>query len=90
MTVPGGGGYSFIGNSITTSFRVCTIGDGHLNRERDNGFVEIVLANCGCVHDCLVNLTEDQFECLCPNNTMLAPDLSDCFVGELCYNLRKF
>ena len=83
VTIPGEGGYSFIGNSITTSFRVYTIDEGRLNREDDDGFVEIILANCGCVHRCLVNSTEDTFECLCPNNTMLAPDLSDCFAGEL-------
>ena len=83
VTIPGEGGYSFIGNSITTSFRVDIIHTGLLNREDDDGFVEIVLANCGCVHTCLVNSTEDTFECLCPNNTTLAPDLSDCFAGEL-------
>ena len=50
--------------------------------EHDNGFVDIILVNCGCVHTCLVNSSEDTFECLCPNYTMLAPDLSDCFTGQ--------
>ena len=31
------------------------------NAGRDDGFVEIILANCGCVHRCLVNSTEDTF-----------------------------
>ena len=83
VTIPGEGGYSLTGNSITTSFRIYIIVEGTLNREDDDGFVEIILANCGCVHTCFVNSTEDTFECLCPNNTMLAPDLSDCFAGEL-------
>ena len=83
VIVPGEGGFSFVGNSITTSFRVYAIGEGDLNRASDDGFVEIILANCGCVHLCLINSTDDTFECLCPNDTMLAPDLSDCFVGEL-------
>ena len=83
VTIPGEGGYSFVGNSLTTSFRVYTINDGLLNSERDDGFVEIILANCGCVDTCLVNSTDDTFKCLCPNDTMLAPDLSDCFAGKL-------
>ena len=84
VTTPGEGGYSFIGDDFTTSFRVHDIG-GHLSVKRDDhGFVEIMLVNCGCAHTCLVNSTEDTFECLCPNNTILAPDLSDCFESELC------
>ena len=83
VTIPGEGGYSFVGNSLTTSFRVYVIDEGRLNQENDDGFVEIILANCGCVHSCLVNSTEDTFECLCPNDTILAPDLSDCFAGKL-------
>lgn len=87
-TVPGGGGFSFIGDSLKTSFKVNEVGFGFLNRERDDGFVEIILANCGCVHECLINTTEDQFECLCPNDTKLTPDLSDCYTGEFDTNLK--
>ena len=42
VTIPGEGGYSFTGNSITTSFRVDTIDADKLNREDDDGFVEII------------------------------------------------
>ena len=87
-TVPGGGGFSFTGDSLTTSFKVTEIGFGRLNQNRDNGFVEIILANCGCVYECLINTTEDQFECLCPNNTEPAPDLSDCYEGEFDTSLK--
>ena len=87
-TVPGGGGFSFIGDNLTTSFKVNEIGFGLLNQERDDGFVEIILANCGCVHECLINTTEDQFECLCPNDTELTADLSDCYTGEFETNLK--
>jgi hypothetical protein len=83
VTIPGEGGYSFVGNSITTSFRVFTIDEGRLNRESNDGFVEIVLANCGCVHTCQINSTDDTFRCLCPDDTILAPDLSDCFASGL-------
>ena len=81
VTIPGEGGYLFVGNNITTSFRVYSVNETRWNRDSDNGFVEIILANCGCVHRCLVNSTGDTFECLCPNGTMLASDLSDCFTG---------
>ena len=83
VTIPGEGGYSFVGNSLTTSFRVYIVDEGRLNRESDDGFVEIILANCGCVDMCQINSTDDTFRCLCPGNTTLAPDLSDCFAGEL-------
>ena len=83
VTIPGEGGYSFVGNSLTTSFRVYTVNEGLLNSESNDGFVEIVLADCGCVHMCQINSTDDTFRCLCPGNTTLAPDLSDCFAGKL-------
>ena len=35
------------------------------------------------MHRCLVNLTTDQFQCLCPYNTELAPGLSDCLIYSL-------
>ena len=83
VTIPGEGGYSFVGDNLTTSFRVYTVDEGRLNRESNDGFVEIVLANCGCVDVCQINTTDNTFRCLCPNNTALAPDLSDCYESEL-------
>ena len=82
VTIPGGGGFSYLGDTFSTSFSVNEIGFGLLNRERDSGYVEIILANCGCVYECVMNTTEDQFECLCPNDTQLAPGLSDCFASK--------
>ena len=82
LTNPGGGGYSYVGD-FGTSFSVHEVDSGHLSERHDDGFVEIILANCGCVHRCLVNSTEDTFKCLCPNDTLLAPDLSDCYASEL-------
>ena len=78
VTTPGEGGYSIFGDNVETVAQMLHQNDGELD-----GFVEIILANCGCAHECLSNMTENQYECLCPDDTMLAPDLSDCFAGEL-------
>ena len=73
-TVPGGGGYTFRSNTSTPSmFR--------LNTEED-GYVDVVPADCGCVYECVVYEEEDQFECLCPNDTQLASNLNDCYYSE--------
>ena len=75
--VPGGGGYSFKdGGSRRPRILELSLND------EGNGYVDIVAADCGCVYECVVYEEEDQFECLCPNNTQLAPDLSDCYTGE--------
>ena len=68
--IPGGGGYTYV-----TSDAVGFWHDG-------DGYVDIVEADCGCVYQCQVYEEEDQFMCLCPNDTQLAPDLSDCFYSE--------
>ena len=73
---PGGGGYSI------TQERVKILGYSW-NSEGD-GYVDIVAADCGCVYECIVYEAKDQFECECPNDTQLAPDLSDCYFGKLC------
>ena len=75
--VPGGGGYSF----TVEGSMAPTILEYGLNSEGD-GYVDIVAADCGCVYDCIVYEEEDQFECLCPNNTHLAPDMNDCYHSE--------
>ena len=76
IDTPGGGGFSY--NALTNSNEVFpgyTFNDG-------DGYVDIVAADCGCVYECVVYEEEDQFECLCPNDTQLAPDLSDCYNSE--------
>ena len=80
-TTPGGGGYSF--SSATCVTQSCNVPPGSYtyNTEGD-GYVDIVAADCGCVYECVVYREEDQFECLCPNDTQLAPDLSDCYYSE--------
>ena len=77
-TAPGGGGHSF--SRATQSDNVIP-GSYTYNTEED-GYMDIVARDCGCVYKCVVYEQEDQFECLCPNNTQLAPDLSDCYYSE--------
>ena len=76
---PGSGGFSinsFSGNLTNGSFEF----------NNGDGFVDIVAADCGCVGECVIYEEEDQFECFCPNNTNLAPDLSDCYHSK--YNMH--
>ena len=74
---PGSGGYSISNWSVAM-----------LDYNDGDGYVDIVEADCGCVYQCQVYEEEDQFMCLCPNNTQLAPDLSDCFYSEYRERLR--
>ena len=82
-TLPGGGGISYVGNFST-----------HLNfvqyfiNNRSYGYVDIVAANCDCVHVCTVHSKRNKYECLCPNNTQLAPDLNDCYYSECSYTTK--
>lgn len=80
LTIPGGGGFSYIGDDFT-KFEITVISQRTLG-DIGSGFVDIVRADCGCVHDCVVYSGEREFECLCPNGTTIAPDLSDCFEGK--------
>ena len=75
VTIPGEGGYSYIGDNVSNISEASM----HYNDSELDGFVEIILANCGCTYKCL--MSEGLYECLCPNNTILAPDLNDCFTG---------
>ena len=75
-TSPGGGGYTFASN-LNLSY---IASDDAFNG--GDGYVDIVPADCGCVYHCVVYEEEDQFECLCPNDTQLAPDLNDCYYSE--------
>ena len=72
--VPGGGGYS-------TLYGWHDIPDGDFSLNDGDGYVEIVPADCGCVYECAVS--GEEFECLCPGETQLAPDQSDCYEGEV-------
>ena len=46
-----------------------------------DGYMEIVASNCGCDGECVVYTDEREFECLCPNDTLLAEDGSSCYQG---------
>lgn len=80
----GGGGFSvYFNNSPVILY---DRGSGY-NTAMMDGYVDIVLSDCGCVHECVVDEEADQFECLCPEDAQLAPDQSDCFKGNLCHRL---
>ncbi len=48
-----------------------------------DGYVEIVSSNCECAGQCVVYPEEKQFECLCPNDTLLAEDERNCYQGKM-------
>ena len=81
-TVPGGGGYTF---QYSFNLPYYVANDDDYNE--GDGYVNIVATDCGCVGECVVYEEEDQFECLCPNYTQLAPDLSDCYHSEYTQNI---
>ena len=78
-TTPGSGGYSF-SNWFGTL----------LDPNEGEGYVDIVEADCGCVYQCEVFEEDDQFLCLCPNDTQLAPDLSDCFFSKYIHIMESY
>ena len=78
----GGGGLSVYFNN--SPLILYDRGSGY-NTAMMDGYVDIVLSDCGCVHECVVDEEADQFECLCPEDARLAPDQSDCFKGEVCH-----
>ena len=86
-TIPGGGGYTLEYHAVPY---VVSDSESALNFNKGDGYVDIVAADCGCVYECVVYEDEDQFECLCPNYTQLAPDLSDCYHSELKARDHKF
>ena len=81
IDIPGGGGYSvFFGAANELNIQN---GGVHTGLNFDSyGYVDIVPSDCGCVHDCDLDEIAEKFECLCPNDTQLAPDLSDCYNGK--------
>ena len=82
---PGGRGTLFVANS--SSGEEVILLDSYTNDDV-HGFVEIVPVDCGCIGSCVVYESE-QFECVCPENSVLAPDQSDCYNGmslkAVCY-----
>lgn len=80
-TVPGGGGVSYTGSSFLTSFKLIKFVGDTLNTQQD-GYVDIINADCECVFQCEVYHEEDKFQCVCPSGTYIAPDSSDCYEGK--------
>ena len=77
--IPGGGGHS---NAFTSPNVPISNFHGFSFNGDNDGYVDIIPANCNCTGYCSVNKTEDTFECFCPNATQLAQDGFDCFNGE--------
>ena len=73
--IPGGGGYSFLQNSSLNPVKLLS----YSWNDAGDGYVEFVAADCGCAYECRVYEDKDKFECLCPELSRLAPDLSDCY-----------
>ena len=73
---PGGGGASFVLANISSGEEVI-LQSFYINNDA-HGFVEIVPEDCGCTGSCVL-YESDQFECMCPENSVLAPDQSDCY-----------
>ena len=80
VDLPGGGGYSAF--SRTTDDDIAVVPIELSQNINDDGYVDIVLANCGCAYECDLDIQTEQFECLCRNDTQRAPDQSDCFQGK--------
>ena len=84
--VPSGGGY-FLGPQSApqgagydnASFTQLSI---DLNPGED-GFVDIVPADCGCADDCIVD--QEMFQCSCSSGFQLHPNGRDCFRGKILY-----
>ena len=67
----GEGGFSFVANIFSgKEVDFCT--------NSGTGFVEIIPVDCGCIGTCVV-YESDQFVCVCPENSVLAPDQNDCY-----------
>ncbi len=74
--IPGSGGdLGVINDTLTVHLDSIFTND-------DDGYVEIVASNCECAGQCEVFTEERQFECYCPNDSLLAPDGSNCYKGE--------
>ena len=79
--IPGGGGHSVVVRFENVSIMML-LDSLEFSFNSDDGYVDIVPANCNCSGTCAVNETEDTFECFCPDNTTLAQDGFDCYYGK--------
>jgi hypothetical protein len=80
--IPGSGGTSFSGSPLGTSFKSILFMSDFLNTHFEDGYVDIVHADCECIYRCIVYSEQDMFECTCPGESTLAADDSDCYFGE--------
>ncbi len=93
----GGGGGGYTGGHVVSNDNRISGSGGDLGFFNDSlsalsleenfqndgdGYVEIVESNCECAGQCKVFTEEGQFECSCPNSTLLAEDGSDCYQSE--------
>ena len=85
-TVPGSGGLSTTGRPFATTFKFIDFIGDHFNGDMD-GYIDIVNADCECIFRCDVFTVDDEFECVCPGKTLLAPDGSDCYIGKIIFFL---
>ena len=75
--IPGGGGDAGVFN--LTEF---PLAPNEFYHNDGDGYVEIVASNCGCDGECVVYTEERQFECTCPNDTLLARNSYSCYKGR--------
>lgn len=82
MLIPGSGGSSYTGAPFRTSFKTIHFIRDFMNTEFEDGYVDIVHADCECIFKCVIYHEQDAFECTCPGNSLIAGDGSDCYFGE--------
>ena len=78
--IPGGGGDAGVFN--LTEFPLVRYIPNEFQHNDGDGYVEIVASNCGCDGECVVFTEERQFECTCPNDTLLAGNGYSCYKGR--------
>ena len=79
-TIPGSGGDALLLNQ--TMFPISRFIPTEYVLNDGEGYVEIVPSDCLCDGECVVYTEERQFECLCPNDTILAENGGSCYQGE--------
>ncbi len=82
MSGSGGDSFVFVNTNSTNNISISVQDVLEIFLNDDDGYVEIVASNCECAGQCEVFTEERQFECHCPNGSLLAPDGSNCYKGE--------